>query len=254
MPKFKNILGEEFGKLKIIEMLDDYYTSGGNKKHMWKASCDCGRCDNVIGTTSDFTTGKLWRCTYCVKEEASARMSNNNKKNNKYCLLGEYGIGYTLKGEEFWFDLEDYEKIKEYCWYKYHKYFVAKINGKEIGLHKLIMDDLLNEYDIDHIKTENKFDNRKLNLRRVNRSENNTNKVIQKNNTSGVTGVRFHSRDNVWEANININKKYTYLGRSYNFSDACKLRKEAEEKYYKEHSYSNSQKMYEERTNNNGIR
>lgn len=31
---------------------------------------------------------------------------------NTYDLSGEYGIGYTTKGEEFWFDLEDYDKIK----------------------------------------------------------------------------------------------------------------------------------------------
>lgn len=247
MPKFKDIIGKEFGLLTITERLADYYTSGGNKKHMWKASCKCKRCDEIIGSTSDFTTGKLWRCTYCVKDEASKRMSDYNKRYNTYNLSGEYGIGYTSKGEEFYFDLEDYEKIKGYCWYKHHNYLVTKIEGKEIGLHKLIMDDLSNEYDVDHIKTENKFDNRKLNLRTVNRSENNTNKIRQKNNTSGVTGVKFHNRDNVWEANINIDKKYTYIGRSSDFLEACKLRKDAEEKYYKEHSYDNSQKLYEER-------
>lgn len=101
---------------------------------------------------------------------------------------------------------------------------------------------------INIIITLNKFDNRKLNLRIVNRSENNTNKVLQKNNTSGATGVRYHNRDNVWEVNININKKYTYLGRFDDFSMACKVRKEAEEEYYKEYSYDNSQKLYKERT------
>ena len=38
------------------------------------------------------------------------------KKYNTYDLSGEYGIGYTTKGEKFLFDLEDYEKIKDYCW------------------------------------------------------------------------------------------------------------------------------------------
>ena len=33
-----------------------------------------------------------------------------------YDLTGDYGIGYTKEGDEFWFDKEDYEKIKKYIW------------------------------------------------------------------------------------------------------------------------------------------
>ena len=37
---------------------------------------------------------------------------------NKYDLSGEYGIGWTHNTEhEFYFDLEDYDIIKYYCWY-----------------------------------------------------------------------------------------------------------------------------------------
>ena len=42
----------------------------------------------------------------------------NPKKYNKYDLTGKFGIGYTSKGEEFYFDLEDYDKIKNHLWYK----------------------------------------------------------------------------------------------------------------------------------------
>ena len=42
-------------------------------------------------------------------------MSETFKKYNTYDLSGEYGIGYTSKGEEFYFDLDDYDKIKDYC-------------------------------------------------------------------------------------------------------------------------------------------
>ena len=249
MGKFKNLLNETFGQITIKEQLEDHYTSGGNKKHMWRGECSCGRCDNVVGTTCDFTSGRIWRCTYCVREETSKRMHDLNKKYNKYDLSGEYGIGWTSKGEEFYFDLEDYDKIKDYCWYKHHKYFVAKGNNhQEIYLHKLVMDDLMNEFDIDHIKTENKFDNRKFNLRKVNRSQNNSNKIMKKNNNSGIVGVHWHSRDNVWEAWIRKNKKDIYLGRfdPDKFEDAVKARKAAEEKYFGEYSYDNSQSLYEE--------
>ena len=51
---------------------------------------------------------------------------------NVYDLSGEYGIGYTLKGEEFYFDLEDYDKIKDYCWHINKKYVCTKYKNNRI--------------------------------------------------------------------------------------------------------------------------
>ena len=246
MGKFIDLTNKRFEKLTVIKQLPDLYTSGGNKKHMWLCKCDCGRNDNVVCSTGDLNSGKRWRCNYCVRDDTTKRIIDKNKKNNVYDLSGKYGVGYTSKGEEFWFDLEDYDLIKDYCWHKHHDYFVAKINGKSIGLHKFVMKDLNNLYDIDHVKTENKFDNRKLNLRKTTRHQNSCNQKLATNNTSGVTGVRWHSRDNVWESWIKVNYKDVYLGRYPSFQEAVKARKEAEEKYYGEYSYDNSQKLYEE--------
>ena len=47
---------------------------------------------------------------------------------NVYDLSGEYGIGYTLKGEPFWFDLEDYDLIKDYCWHYTQKNKIETTN------------------------------------------------------------------------------------------------------------------------------
>ena len=108
------------------------------------------------------------------------------------------------------------------------------------------MNDLENKHDIDHIKTERKFDNRKSNLRIATRSQNNTNKGIMKCNTSGATGVRWHSRDCRWEAWVNVDKKHKYLGRFDNFEDAVKARKDAEKIYYGDFSYDKSQEIIEQ--------
>ncbi|WP_368488451.1 hypothetical protein [Clostridium sp. BJN0013] len=37
-------------------------------------------------------------------------------KYNTYDLTGEYGIGYDAKGNIFYFDLEDYDRIKDFYW------------------------------------------------------------------------------------------------------------------------------------------
>ena len=94
---------------------------------------------------------------------------------------------------------------------------------------------------VDHIKHIN-YDNRKSELRIGTQSENNMNRTVQKNSTSGVTGVNYLKRNNKWRAMIEFNKQRHYLGVFENKEDAIKARKEAEEKYFGEWSYDNSMK------------
>ncbi len=96
------------------------------------------------------------------------------RKQNRYDLSKGYGIGYTSKGQEFYFDLEDFEKVKKYCW-SINKlgYLLAKRRDnpkKMIYMHRLIMNEELSNHDrklqIDHIDL-NKQNNRRTNLRLV---------------------------------------------------------------------------------------
>ena len=242
MARKKDLTGLKFGRLTVLYEVEPTYTSGGHKKITWHCICDCGKELNVRG--EHLKSGSIQSCR-CLNDEK--RHMSKNKKYNSYDLTGNYGIGYDSKGNEFWFDLEDYDLIKDYCWYKHHEYFEANDTSvkpkKHIALHKLIMNDLENKYDIDHIKTESKFDNRKSNLRIATRSQNNTNKDIMNCNTSGATGVRWHSRDCIWEAWVNVDKKHKYLGRYKNFDDAVKARKDAEKIYYGDFSYDKSQEI-----------
>lgn len=114
-------------------------------------------------------------------------------------------------------------------------YLVAgEINNgrKMILMHQLISG---KKYQ-DHING-NKMDDRKDNLRDATHSQNNMNKGIQKNNTSGTTGVVFDKRRNKWCAQIKINKKNIRLGYYIDKNNAIKARKEAEEKYFGEFAY-----------------
>lgn len=97
------------------------------------------------------------------------------RKYNRYDLSGEYGIGWTNKDEEFYFDLEDYDKIKDYCWYFDNRYLKARdikgsYSGKRVRMHRLVTncpDDL----EPNH-KNRNTLDNRKENLEIVTHQEN----------------------------------------------------------------------------------
>lgn len=84
----------------------------------------------------------------------------------------------------------------------------TKINKKNIKLHRFILNLNGNEI-VDHIN-QNILDNRKINLRIVDRSENSRNREAKKNGTSIYKGV-FKKR-NKWIAQIRINGKTTHLG------------------------------------------
>lgn len=162
------------------------------------------------------------------------------RKFNQYDLSGEYGIGLTYNtNKEFYFDIEDYDKIKDYCWFETDKGYIQtntktgnKVDGRgNLKLHRLITN---NEWEIvDHVN-RNRADNRKENLRQCTRTQNNTNKELYSNNTSGVMGVGWHKKHQKWQVTININKKHKYLGIFIDKEEAIRVRLQAEADYYGE--------------------
>lgn len=232
--------GKRFGRLTIIKRVENRILPSGQKRSQWLCKCDCGNYATVLGYM--LTSGNTQSCG-CLHNEAFARA---RKKYNTYDLSGEYGVGYTTKGDEFYFDLEDYDKIKDYCWTIQNNGYVTAYcptTMNRILLHRLIMNCDNNNLYIDHIhgnKTRN--DNRKSNLRTATPSQNTMNKPLLKNNTSGVTGVSWNKRKGEWESYITIDDKRKGLGYFSNFDDAVAARKDAEEKYFGEYSYDNSMK------------
>ena len=163
---------------------------------------------------------------------------------NVYDLSGEYGIGYTLKGEPFWFDLEDYDLIKDYCWHYTQKGYLEATNAetrKAIKLHRLVMGVTDPKVEVDHKKHptiyEHKIDNRKSNLEIVNQSQNSMNRSLAKNNTSGIVGVSWSKLEQKWKAYIKINQQMIHLGTFTDKEDAIVARKNAELKYFGEYRY-----------------
>lgn len=174
--------------------------------------------------------------TYVVKNPTQ-------RKYNQYDLSGDYGIGYTVDGREFYFDLQDYDRIKDYYWqfnnrgYVYFLYQRKRKNTK-VFLHRLIMNPE-SDMTVDHINGV-RYDNRKSNLRIVTLEQNNLNHKMLSTNTSGCTGVIWIKNRNRWCARIEYKKKVIGLGFYRNFEDAVKARKTGEDKYYGEFSHDNS--------------
>ena len=240
MYNFIDLTGQRFGRLTVVKRVEDYILPSGQHKPQWLCKCDCGNETIVLGELLRYHHTQSCGCLH------SEITSIIKKKYNRYDLSGEYGIGYDCKDKMFLFDLEDYNKIKDYCWaINTNGYVVTHDNnnkGKMLLMHRLIMDCDNNGLYVDHIHGEqSKYDNRKSNLRIVTPYQNSLNRAKLKNNTSGTTGVSWNKRKNKWESYIGVNGKRIKLGYFDSFDDAVAARKQAEEKYFGEYSYDNSQ-------------
>lgn len=85
-------------------------------------------------------------------------------------------------------------------------------------------------FEIDH-ENQIRTDNRISNLRMVTRSENMKNKSIYSSNKSGVSGVNWDSRKNLWRARIQVNGKRISLGRYKTIELAMIAQEAARAKY-----------------------
>lgn len=237
----KNICGQHFGRLTVLERVKNYIKPSGSQVAQWLCKCTCGT--KVIVRGDALRSGAIKSCG-CLHRETASKQGKSMKKYNIYDLSGEYGVGYTSNtNEPFYFDLEDYKKIKDFYWYVSEDGYILapqSNSSKQILLHRLIMDAKEDEL-VDHIK-HRKFDNRKTKLRIVNKNQNAMNAVLPSNNTSGVKGVYWIKQNNKWLASIKVNQKQIYLGYFTEFNDAVIARKQAEEKYFGEYSYDNSMK------------
>lgn len=239
MSKRLQIEGSKFGDLTVVKRI------GSNKhgKSIFLCNCSCGNKIECVG--SSLMSGLTTSCG-CKQKTIAKQNGVNSKKTNKYLLNGDYGIGITYNTNvEFYFDLEDYDKIKNYCWYESKRGYIEsriKENNKyrSVSLHRLVLN-ADNSEKVDHIKHNTK-DCRKEMLRIVTDSQNSMNKRIYKNNTSGYTGVIFNKRMSKWISYIGKNNKRIYLGSFESIEDAVKVRKDAEIKYFGEYSYDNSMK------------
>lgn len=160
------------------------------------------------------------------------------RKYNEFDLSDDYGTGYASNtNNPFYFDLEDYDKIKNYCWHETKDGYVATRIGNKAHfmMHRLIMN-CSDDMDIDHAD-HNRMNNRKYNLRICTRQQNNRNKRKTDKNTSGIVGVYWNKMCKKWQASITINKKSIYLGLYNDINEAAKARKEAEIKYFGDFRY-----------------
>lgn len=113
-------------------------------------------------------------------------------------------------------DDEDFEKLNHGLGWQLNRdglvYWKFRVEGKTKakGIHRVVMD-APKGVEVDHING-NRFDNRKCNLRLVNRSQNAMNRGPQSNRQHGYPykGIRLFKREGLkkcWQAHIKVNGK-----------------------------------------------
>lgn len=134
-------------------------------------------------------------------------------------------------------DLDDMDLISQYKWSLDNSGYARTRSPISISMHKLIMS--ASDDDIVDHKDHNRLNNKKENLRICTQSQNEMNKSIQSNNSSGFAGV-YQTKGGLWATQIKINGETIPVATSSSFEKAVKIRKEAEEKYFGEHSLFNT--------------
>jgi hypothetical protein len=127
-------------------------------------------------------------------------------------------------------DDEDYEFISQHKWHASTMGYAVRNAFKRLGERKMVYmhREIIKPPDglyVDHINHDT-LDYRKTNLRICTLSQNQHNRYVPRNNTSGYKGVRWNKGK--WEARINKDGKTTNLGRFANIEDAANAYKKAE--------------------------
>lgn len=130
-------------------------------------------------------------------------------------------------------DDEDFDELQKYTWsVTVGDCVTTTVNRKTIVLHRLIMK-AASTHVVDHING-NRLDNRKENLRLCTWSQNQGNRKMNKNNTSGYRGVIWVAQRNYWVARLKKDGTPKHLGCFKTKEEAAKAYKIAAIKQFGE--------------------
>jgi hypothetical protein len=175
---------------------------------------------------------------YCNKHRCQLRkygkiLSRTIFDSNKYILCKNYIKIYLYKKNKIIsfsiIDKEDFEKVKTHKWVLNGDNYVINSKNKLL-LHHLILGKPIKGKEIDHIN-HNPLDNRKNNLRFVNRSQNNMNRLVSPYNKSGKIGVSWFNSIKKWRVYSSVNNKQVNLGYFKSKRKAIKARINYENNY-----------------------
>lgn len=187
---------------------------------------------------------QLSKLVMSIGKEDSRKVIRNNQSvfdyrecnlwvGNKYDLKDGYYEVTCRNQKKFKIDVEDYDLVSKYVWHvDVNGYVISDRNGnqKSIKQHRLIMGILDRpELEVDHIYHDT-CDNRKENLRIVDRSGNMHN--VRSRSPHGCPGVELvRGYDDLWKVSITYRGERIYLGCFHSKEDAISAREQFEKQH-----------------------
>ena len=239
MRKAKDLTGQTFGRLTVLKQVEPAVEPSGQKRLQYLCKCSCG--STVTVRVDNLKKGHTKSCG-CLKRERRIQLGlfSRNRKINTYEFDGEVGKCYFSNDDSYFlFDVEDYDKIKGYTWYRVDNRVEAYYCVSESRVYKTYVSRLVMNCPEDLIvqhKNNDLLDNRKCNLQIGSRAQMIRQLRTPKNNTTGYKGIQrsrpLKDGSYHYKALIGVNGKTHYLGTYKTFEEAYKVRREAEQKYF----------------------
>lgn len=116
--------------------------------------------------------------------------------------------------------------------YAHSRFHIPGIGARPVKLHRLLLQPGEGLF-VDHIDGDG-LNNRRSNLRVATKGENNINRGMQKNNSTGFKGVFWHRQRAKWMAQIGHHKRCVHLGLFDTPEEASLAYREASQKLHGE--------------------
>ena len=144
----------------------------------------------------------------------------------KFALVSS--VDFAFLNQWKWYALKDHDT----CYAVRHG---PRPNRKLIRMHRVILQRMgyVNFKETDHCDKDG-LNNQRCNLRPATHQQNNFNKKIRSDNSSGYKGVSWSKLKEKWRSYITINDEQIELGYFDNLTDAAKVYNNAANKYHNE--------------------
>lgn len=192
----QDIVGQRFGKWTVLECLG-HLEDRPRKPLCYKCRCDCGRESIVL--RNSLIRGLSKSCGLCNKLPAPC-ISAENDHYRYHCS----------NGDSFIFSPCDLALAEAYDWHMKDGYAFCSEDGRLLTFARIALNAKDDEF-VDHVSMITR-DERRENLRICSWSDNNCNKILQSNNTSGFKGVSFHKASGKYIASLWKDNAHYYGG------------------------------------------